>query len=132
MRALGRVLVLVSAALLGCKDKDDAKPADRPLGDSIANAANAGACVSIEGRTLNGLVGAAQDRGIHDLDGVERELRDYLHGRCIAEGWTTTVVPKLLDCNTRPHGQRKACYQDALAPVFAHRADFEAIYAKYK
>lgn len=130
-----RLLVCLLGLPLGCTSTDP-PPAPAPAepaaagggGLTVGGAAKVGACVSITQRVLRGLVGAASDRGIEDLAGVEKDLAEYLDQRCIAEGWADTIVPAMLAC---PRGDR-ACTSKALAPVMAHRRDFDDIIERHR
>lgn len=102
-------------------------PAATP-GTSLGDAAKLGACASLTQRVLRGLVGAASDRGITDLAAVETDLAAYLDQRCIKERWADTVVPAMLACK-RGDG---ACSREALAPVMAHRPEFDRIIERHR
>lgn len=133
----GLLVPLLVTLPLACTSTEPPPPApasastpthDPSVGVSLGDAAKLGACASLTQRVLRGLVGAASDRGIEDLAGVETELAAYLDQRCISEGWADSVVPAMLACKRGD----TACSREALAPVMKHRPEFDRIIDRHR
>jgi hypothetical protein len=118
-------LALLLLCALGCERASTPAPDPGDPGE-------AGACQAIEDRTVKGLVHAASDRHIRDLGGVEREARELLRGLCVRERWAGPVISHLADCAALGGSAQRRCTTDALAPVFAHKAQFDQIFERHK